>query len=89
MGEVKLMTNKDGVHLIGPAGEYALCGDAIDIGSEKGEEDMRDTTVGTVTCKRCAEVLNLCGAYKQRNLRRKGHSRLTIKDVNIEEANMI
>lgn len=52
--------NKDGVHLMHPDGEYTLCGDALDIGSEQGEESMCPTEKTTVSCVRCVEIIDAC-----------------------------
>jgi len=56
----RFMENKDGVHLLHPHGGYAMCGDALDIGSEAEEENMRVTEKTTVSCIRCVEIIDAC-----------------------------
>ena len=59
----RFMENNEGVHLMaGINAEYSVCGDAFDIGSEKGCDDMVETSKKVVTCSRCiVEILNCRG----------------------------
>lgn len=52
--------NADGVHLIPSGLDVAICGDACDIGSEEGMEDMRETKKRTVTCDGCIDMIEAC-----------------------------
>ena len=56
--------NNDGVHLLSPDGEYGVCGDAMDIGSERGCENMVLTEESVVTCSRCKEMIEVCRGVK-------------------------
>ena len=58
------MKNGDGVHLMSPCNsEFSICGDAFDIGSEEGLNDMKPTSENIVSCKKCQEVINICHIY--------------------------
>jgi len=60
--------NKDGVHLM--LYEHSICGDAFDIGSEPGQENIRPTSKRVVTCVHCIAVLTYCRGVKTKNLTR-------------------
>lgn len=52
--------NAEGVHLMGIT-EFTLCGDAFDIGeTESDATPLKPTQKRTVTCLRCAQIINLC-----------------------------
>lgn len=61
----EFIENNEGVHLM--YGEFTLCGDSFDIdATEKGFEDgpLVATSKKTVTCNRCASLMNHCKGVK-------------------------
>jgi len=51
--------NSDGVHLM--FGEYAVCGDAFDVGATDDEvDDIEPTLKRVVTCQRCVRTIEYC-----------------------------
>ena len=68
------MTNKEYtegngyVHLMsGNNAEYSVCGDAFDIGSEPGMENLERTNKRVVTCPKCIAEIENCRGVKTRN----------------------
>jgi hypothetical protein len=48
------------VHLVSTTGEYTLCGDAFDLGSDIEGYEWSATKKRTVTCPHCKDIIDLC-----------------------------
>lgn len=46
------------IHLVD--GEFTICGDAFDLASDEDDYEWKATTSKTVTCPRCARIVELC-----------------------------
>ena len=58
--------NDDGVHLLGPLGDYMICGDSMDAHVYSDVDEMVEVPQQNLTCERCLDVLELCAAHSAR-----------------------
>jgi hypothetical protein len=56
------------VHLVNPVlGEFTLCGDAFDLGSDIADYEWKETNRRTVTCSSCARIIRECRSVRTKD----------------------
>lgn len=74
MADKELREDNGWVHLMsGNNAEYTVCGDAFDIGSEPGLEDLKPTDKKVVTCPKCIAEIKNCRGVKTRKAKEANH----------------
>ena len=60
---MKCYRNKDGIHLLNPFSDYMVCGDAMDTHIDEPQLGVMEKVYPQpITCPRCIEMINCCGA---------------------------